>query len=230
MPLRADVEQLRDGTVAALAAAHDHYVYTKKIWRIVDIEVRRRGRRIRLENKETGTVITEHDLPRMAQTAANDYLPSATIQQFASLTETFLTELVRLWLTTHPAHLKGEVSVQTIVAAPDKSAILRPLIDQYVLGMEYKTPREWFKQLSTIVSLNHPSESEIDQFAEFKATRDVFVHNRGIATAIYVAKAGSLVRAPDGAPLDLPDPYLHRAWRLCSKMVADVGNDAAVKA
>jgi hypothetical protein len=183
-----------------------------------------------LENKETRTTITELDLPRVAQTAANDYLPAATLQQFASLAETFLTELMRLWVTSHPTHLKGEVPVQLIVAAPDKAAILRPLIDQYVLGMGYKSPREWFKQLSSIVSLNHPSEAEIDQFAEFKATRDVFVHNRGIVTAIYTAKAGSLTRAPVGAPLDLPDAYLHAAWRLCSKIITDVGTDAAAKA
>ena len=41
MSLRSDVEVLRDETVVALAAAHDHFVYTKKIWRIVDVEVRR---------------------------------------------------------------------------------------------------------------------------------------------------------------------------------------------
>jgi hypothetical protein len=183
MPLRGDLERVRDESVIALAAAHDHFVYTKKIWRIVDIEVRRRGRRIRLENKETRTTITELDLPRVAQTAANDYLPAATLQQFASLAETFLTDLVRLWVTAYPAHLKGDVPVQVIVAAPDKAAILVPIIDQYVLGMGYKSPRDWFKQLSSVVSLDHPSEAEIDHFAEFEATRDVFVHNRGIATA-----------------------------------------------
>ena len=30
MPLRADVESLRDATVASLTAAHDHFVYTRK--------------------------------------------------------------------------------------------------------------------------------------------------------------------------------------------------------
>jgi hypothetical protein len=46
MSLRTDVESLRHATVAGLAAAHDHFVYTKKLWRIVDVEVRRRGRKI----------------------------------------------------------------------------------------------------------------------------------------------------------------------------------------
>lgn len=230
MSLRSDIEALRDTTVTALTAAHDHFVYTKKIWRVVDIEVRRRGRKIRLDNKVTGSVVNEQDLLAVAHTAANDYLPAATVQQFASLAETFLTDLVRLWLTAYPQHLKGQVDVQAIVAAPDKPSILRPLIDQYVLSMGYKRPAEWFKQLSGIVAHNRPSAAEIEQFAEFKATRDVFVHNRGIATPIYVEKAGPLARAAVGLPLDLPDSYLHAAWRLCSKIVTDVGTDAAAKA
>jgi hypothetical protein len=230
MALRADVEALRDATIAALSAAHDHFVYTKKVWRIVDIEIRRRGKRIRLDNKVTGSVITERELLRVAQMSANDYLPAATIQQFASLTEAFLGDLVRLWLRAHPAHLKGQLDVQMIVAAPDKAAILQALIDQYVLAMSYKGPREWFKQLGMIVSLNHPTIRELDRFAEFKATRDAFVHTRGIATVVYLEKAGSLARARDGAPLDLPDEYVHEAWRLCGKIVQDVGTEAALKA
>lgn len=230
MSLRTEVEKLRDETVQALTAAHDHFVYTKKIWRIVDIEVRRRGRRIRLDNKVTGSIVNEQDLLRVAQTSANDYLPSATIQQFASLTETFLTELVRFWLTAYPQHLKGQVDVQTIIAAADKTAILRLLVDHYVLTMGYKRPSEWFKQLTGIVSLNHPNDANIDQFAEFKATRDVFVHNRGIVTALYLEKSGTLARAQLGSPLDLPDSYLHDAWRLCCRIVADVGTEAAARA
>jgi hypothetical protein len=224
------VESLRDATVAALAAAHNHFVYTKKLWRFVDVEVRRHGRRIVLSNTVTGSRVTERDLLPIAQTSVNDYLPSATVQQFASLTESFLTDLVRLWLTAHPMHLKGQVDVQTVVAAPDKAAILRALTDQYVLAMSYKRPTEWFRQLNGIVTVNCPTEPEVEQFSELKATRDVLVHNRGIASETYLDKAARLARAALGQPLDLPDAYLHEGWRLCRKIVTDVGTAAAARA
>lgn len=230
MPLKTDVETLRDATLAGLAAAHDHFVYTKKVWRIVDVEVRRRGRKILLRNSVTSTRLNEGDLLRVAHSSVNDYLPLAAVQQFVSLTETFLTDLVRMWLTEYPAHLKGQVDVQTIVAAKDKAAILRPLIDQHVLSMGYKRPSEWFRHLNGIVILGLPSDAEIEQFAEFKASRDVFVHNRGIATEIYLEKAGRRARAALGQPLELPDTYLHDGWRLCRKIVTDVGTAAAIKA
>ena len=230
MSLKSDVEALRDFSIAGLAQAHDHFVYTKKLWGIVDIDIRRRGRKIVLSNAVTGSRHSEEDLLAVAGVSVNNYLPAAMIQQFVSLTETFLTDLVQLWLTAYPNHLKGQVDVQTIIAAPDKAAILRPLIDQYVLSMGYKRPSEWFKQLHGIVAISHPSAPEIDQFAEFKATRDVFVHNRGIVNEIYLLKAGALARASLGQPLDLPDPYLHDGWRLCRKMVLEIGSSAAARA
>lgn len=230
MPLRSEIRALRDDTVAALAAAHNHFAYTKKLWRIAGVEVRRHGRRIVLSNPVTGSRLTEADLVAVAQASAGNYLPSAAIQQFVSLTEAFLTDLVRLWLSAFPAHLKGQVDVREIVAAPDKAAILRPLIDQHILSMSYQRPSEWFKRLHALVNLAHPTPDEIARFAEFKATRDVIVHNRGVATAIYLDKAGALARAPLGQPLDLPDAYLHDAWRLCGRIVKSVGTEAAAKA
>jgi hypothetical protein len=58
----------------------------------------------------------------------------------------------------------------------------------------------------------------------------VFVHNRGIVTDIYLDKAGALRRAAIGQPLDLPDSYVHEGWRLCRKIVNDIGTAAAAKA
>lgn len=78
---------------------------------------------------------------------------------------------MRLWLAAYPMHLKGQVDVQTIVAAPDKAAILQVLIDQYVLAMGYKRPSEWFRQLWGIVSLGHPSGPEIDPTEGTPASR-----------------------------------------------------------
>jgi hypothetical protein len=96
--------------------------------------------------------------------------------------------------------------------------------------MAYKRPAEWFKQLHGIISIKSPSDIEIEQFAEFKATRDVFVHNRGIASSTYVDKAGKAARQSTGQRLNLPRSYINDGWRLCRKLVHDVGTQAAAKA
>jgi hypothetical protein len=141
-----------------------------------------------------------------------------------------LADLVRLWVIAYPFHFRTPVDVQTIVTAPDKAAILEAMADAYVTSLAYKTPREWFKQMNAIVSLGVPADAQIDAFAELKATRDVFVHNRGIANDTYLRKAGPMARAIEGQPIDLPDPYVHDAWRLCQSIVTDVGTAAAARA
>lgn len=120
--------------------------------------------------------------------------------------------------------------MQTIVSAPDKPAILQAMADMYVAGLAYRAPREWFKQLNEIVKLGVPSDPQVDAFAELKATRDVFVHNRGIANDLYLRKSGTLARATEGQPLDLPDQYVHDAWLVCHQLVVDVGTAAAARA
>lgn len=110
------------------------------------------------------------------------------------------------------------MDVQAIVAAPDKAAILRPVVDQYVLSMGYKRPSEWFRQLNGIVSLNCPTDAEAARFSEFKATRDVFVHNRGIVTEIYLDKAATLARAA-------LRPTVGLAGLVCARRLAPVPED-----
>jgi hypothetical protein len=63
-----------------------------------------------------------------------------------------------------------------------------------------------------------------------KATRDVLVHNRGVANKTYEFKAGKLARYGDGQRIDISEPYHRQTWELLRKIVTDVSNAASVKA
>ena len=232
MPLRDDVEATQRRVTTALSLAHDHFVYSQQLWKrsLVVGKVRGSGR-TRLVNRVTKSRAEGVFLEIAVDQALGLYLPTAAIGQIVSLTEAFVVDLVRLWVTAHPFHLRGTpVDVELIVSAADKPAILRTLADRHVASLSYKTPREWFKQLNTMVTLGSPTDAEVDGFAELKATRDVFVHSSGIANEIYLRKAGTLARATVGDPLDLPDAYVHDAYRLCHALVTDVGTAAAARA
>lgn len=230
MSLRSDVERLRDESLAALVETHDYLVYSQRLWRRLGIETTRHRRRLSVYNRATGSKLTEADLPSLVDASVRKHLPIATIQQFTSITEAFLADLVRLWVTAYPFHLRGQLDVPSILKAPDKDAIVQLLVDRYLLDMTAKPPREWFRQLNEVVALGAPTVAEVDAFAEVKATRDVFVHNRGFVPEAYVRKAGPLARGAVGEPLDLPDPYLHDAWQSCEAIVAAVGTAAAGRA
>ena len=231
MSLRSDVVELTRSGLTALAAAHDHFAYSQQLWLelLTDPSVLA-GRHTKLTNPITGSAVDDAVLVPTVNVAAELYLPSAAIGQFVSVTEAFVGDLIGRWLVEYPYHFKGTVDVQTVLSAPDRPAVLQLLADQFVGAMAYKSPRDWFKQLNAIVALGVPADAEVDAFAEIKATRDVFVHNRGIANDVYVRKAGPLARAVDGEPLDLPDPYVDDGWRACHAIVDAVGTAAAERA
>lgn len=96
--------------------------------------------------------------------------------------------------------------------------------------VKYEKLAEWFADLDKLVKLGCPTADDIARVAELKATRDVLIHNAGIANAIYVLKAGPLARAVDGEILDADPPYIASAYPFLLRVVADLGAAAASKA
>jgi hypothetical protein len=80
------------------------------------------------------------------------------------------------------------------------------------------------------VKLACPTADEIDRIAEAKASRDILVHNRGVATKTYESKAGKHARFKDSEQIDISERYHRETWELFRKVVADVSNAALAKA
>jgi hypothetical protein len=79
------------------------------------------------------------------------------------------------------------------------------------------------------VKLGCPTADEIDRIAEAKASRDVLVHNRGVASKTYESKAGKLARYKDGQRIDIPEHYHRDTWELLRKVITDISNAAIAK-
>jgi hypothetical protein len=77
--------------------------------------------------------------------------------------------------------------------------------------------------------LGCPTPNEIDRIAEAKASRDVLVHNRGLASKTYASKAGKLARYQDGQRIDIPEHYHRDTWELIRKVITDISNAAIAK-
>ena len=80
------------------------------------------------------------------------------------------------------------------------------------------------------LNLGVPTRDEIEKFAEAKASRDVLVHNRGIANKIYESKAGALARYKAEERIEIPGDYHKDRWQLIRKMVTDISDAAIAKA
>jgi hypothetical protein len=230
MALAGDIQALRDRVLADLNAAHDYYADTKTAWDIVHQFIAA-GRTISIHNTATGTTTTQLDLAGKSRGYIAEQLAEATFQRFLSTFETFLLDLLRLWLAAHPQSLGGKtVGFQEVLDARDKDAITALVIDKELADVLHGPPAKWFKYLEDRVKLGCPSPDEIQRFTEAKASRDVLEHNRGVANKVYESKAGNLARYTDGQKLDIPEHYHRQTWELVRKLVTDISNAAIAKA
>jgi hypothetical protein len=230
MSLDDDIRALRDRALLELNAAHDYYTDTITAWEIVSNAIAA-GHTFSNQSTATGTVTTETSLTGKAWEYVARQLTEATFQQFVSIFENFFFDLLRLWLVAFPRSLIGkQVDFKAVLDAPDKDAILLLVVNKELNEVLYERPMAWFKYLEDKVKLGCPTTDEMDRIAEAKASRDVLVHNRGIAGKTYEAKAGKLARYKEGQKMDIPEPYHRATWELIRKVVTNISDAAIAKA
>lgn len=229
MSLADDVRALRDRVVADLIGAHDYYTDTRIAWEIVANAVAT-GQTLTFRNLTTGTVTTQADLAAKARGYVTEQLTEATFQQFISIFENFFFDLLRLWLMAYPQSLMGkQVDFKAVLDAPDKDAITLLVVNKELNELLYDRPAGWFAYLEGKVKLGCPTADEIDRIAEAKASRDVLIHNRGVASKTYESKAGKLARYKEGQSIDIPEQYHRETWELIRKVITDVAEAASAK-
>lgn len=222
MALTDEIVRLREDCLSALDASHNYYVHTKLAWRLVQQMVRQ-GHKVTIRNQATGNTVNEAELPGLAQGYVTGYLVSATFQDFVSLFEQFVFDFLRAWLTEHPGSLSGsQLQFRTVLDAADKSEIVTTVVQKQLIGIAYKRIADWFAYLEKIAQLECPTQDQIQRLAEIKASRDVLVHNNGIANSIYVAKSMGRARFADGDALEIPEHYHRESWELMKQVVSDI--------
>ena len=242
MTLADDIRALRDRALDELKAAHDYYSDTKIAWGIIRESVRANnkfaikttpdiaialeppmgeGKSPVLQSKQTGTATTEADLAGRARDYIKWQLPEATFQQFISIFDAFLVDFVRLWLRSQ---------FKMVLELPDKDAITAFVVEKELREIANKSTAELFSYLRKWLKLGVPAEDEIQKFAEAKASRNVLVHNRGIANRTYESKAGTLARYKAEERIEIPGDYHKDMWELIRKLVADISDAAIAKA
>jgi len=227
MALIDEIRRLRDESLSALDASHNYFVHTQIAWRLVQQMVRE-GHKVTIRNQATGNSVDEAELSGLAQGYVTSYLASATLQHFVSLFEQFVFEFVRSWRIRYPGSLSDkELKFRTVLDSASKDEIAAAIVEREVHGLAYQRVADWFTYLERLAKLGCPNQDEVERLAEIKASRDVLVHNNGIANSIYVDKSMGRARFADGDKLELPEHYHRESWELIKQIVTNVA-DAAI--
>lgn len=142
------------------------------------------------------------------------------IVQLVTIVETMLGDVVRSVVTKYPQKLGGKrsVPVAAVLQATSIEEVHLRATDALLNELGYKSPSEFSESFQQLLSVNLLECPAFHRYIELKATRDIFIHNRGIANEVYVRKAGSHARVNAGAAVPVDVTYFLESYESCIQL------------
>jgi hypothetical protein len=164
----------------------------------------------------------------------------ATVSQF----EAFLTDVLSMILRAYPGKLSvvpsdeqvgvsreqahKSVPLDTILKSGSYEGLLDSIIEARCQALLFARPRKYIEYISSIASFDADDEA-FQKFMEIKASRDVVIHNRGIANPIYVSKSEGRARAESGEKLEINAAYFDDVVTVIKRMSGIIAREAQEK-
>lgn len=128
--------------------------------------------------------------------------------------ENALLDCIRIFYYGFPQKLDKKHSISKECILNDQ--VLQEVIDATILNISYKNISEIFDNIETIFGLEdlNYSEDTIDIIKEFKASRNLLIHNNLEVNNIYRNTAGKNGRTPTNDKLEIDDNYLSSCIRI----------------
>ena len=163
----------------------------------------------------------EHLVARYAH-IGNTFMPLNGIYSLVTTTEAMFGDVCRTLIVAYPKKVgaKRTISLASLSDASDLESVLLSAADTVWHELSYKSPREFaesFEQVSTVNLLEIPA---YHRYIEVKATRDIHIHNRGVANHLYLAKSVGSARVHSGEELIVDNTYFLASYEACLQ-VAD---------
>lgn len=151
---------------------------------------------------------------------ANHQLATNGIYQLVTLTEAMLGDLLRIIITALPKKLGSKRSIQSrvILSATSIEEVHRYAVDAMINELAYKSPKEFAVEVDNLLGVNLLGCISFQDYIETKATRDIYIHNRGIANELYVNKTQEKARAGIGELLIVDTKYFMESYETCLKI------------
>ena len=244
MPLPENIRNLAEQILRRLDEARDFYLHTRQAWRVVQ-QIAHEGRSVGIVDTASGLEVPAPDLEPMAQRYVTVHLSESAFKGLSGLLEDWIVGLTGCWSTAYPVQLDAayneatertrsqrreeiQVPLSEILAAPDRDAIIRGVVERVVRELSYRRPAQWFRFLDSRVNLGCPDENQRGTLCELKAARDALEHSGGLVGPDYIDKAGPFARYVEGDTIPIEEPYLLQCFALLRKVI-EVMAEAAIR-
>lgn len=137
--------------------------------------------------------------------------------QLVNIVETMLGDIVRAVVVRYPQKLGGKrsLSIQAVLESTSLEEVHLRATDSLLNELTYRSPTEFAESMQQLLSVNLLECPAFHRYMEVKTTRDIFIHNRGIANDVYVRKAGSHARVKSGMALPADIQYFLESYEHC---------------
>ena len=151
---------------------------------------------------------------------ANAQLGLNGVYRLVTIIEAMLGDLIRAIVMKYPDKLGSKRSISTgiILAASSLEEIHLHAVESLLNDLSYKSPHDFAKDALNLMSVNLLECPAYHRYTEIKATRDIHIHNGGIANEIYVTKAGSHARVLSGDVLPVDAVYFLESYESCLQL------------
>jgi hypothetical protein len=171
---------------------------------------------------ESSRKYRKDELVKVYQYLANHQLSINAIVQLVTIVETMIGEVVSAVVMRYPEKLGGKrtLPIQAILESASLEEVHLRATDILLNELSYKSPADFAEFMKLLLSLNLLECPAFHRYMEIKATRDIFIHNRGVANEVYVRKAGTHQRVTSGMALPMNIGYFLESYEQCLQ-VAD---------
>lgn len=163
---------------------------------------------------------TKQELVERYQLLALDKLPIDGILKLVTLMETLLNDILRRILIEYPNKIpnKRKIDVEKALNASSLEEIKLYIVDNILNDIAYKSPKDYADEFNKYVGVNLLENPIFHKYIELKATRDIHIHNNGIANEIYRAKAGVMARINTDTFLPVTVQYFLQSYECCLQL------------
>jgi len=163
----------------------------------------------------------KEDLLRRYQYLAFNQLSVNGVVQLVTTVEATLNDVVRATILKYPQKLgsKRSISMKDVLEAASMDEVHFRATDGLINELSYKSPTEFADAIKKIVPISLMECPAYHKYVEIKATRDIFIHNRGIANDVYTRKSGTHARVNAGVALPAGTQYYLESLESCLQML-----------
>jgi hypothetical protein len=163
---------------------------------------------------------TKENLIERYQYLGLTQLPINGIYQLVTTIETLLGDILKDILIQFPAKIsnKKKLDYQLVLGANSLDEIKLSVVESILNELAYKSPKEYGEEFEKYIGIKILEQPIYHRYIELKATRDIYIHNQGVANDTYTIKADRLSRVKSGQFLPVDIQYFLQSYENCIQL------------